>query len=338
MRLHLPSVLRRKRLWGSVLAVAFLVWCLYDLDLREVGLIVRRLRYAWLVWAMAVVIAVLWVRSARWRVLVHPMKAISAARMFSIYAVGQLANLIFPALTGQAVRVLLLHRAEGVSKTGVASTVVLEALLDGLSLVLFMVGASAVLVLPEWLQRGERWGALIILAMLAILIFFVHYRNAVGQWVQRLERHLPQPIYERLDRLWINFSEGLTALRSLRHLTLAFFCSVASWLGNLAIISLLLYAFGFVLPTGAALVLMIVNTIMLVFPVTPGNLGTYQVACVLGLSIFGVSKTDAVSYGLVLQATTFLPIAAMGAYQYFRSTWTPQPEEDPVSSPTDIPS
>jgi uncharacterized protein (TIRG00374 family) len=116
---------------------------------------------------------------------------------------------------------------------------------------------------------------------------------------------------------------------------LAFFCSVASWLGNLAIISLLLYAFGFVLPTGAALVLMIVNTLMLVIPVTPGNLGTYQVACVLGLSIFGVSKTDAVSYGLVLQATTFLPIAAMGAYQYFRSTWKPQSEEDRISAPHD---
>ena len=62
MGLRVPSVLRRKRFWGSALAVAFLAWCLYDLDLREVGLIVRRLRYTWLILAMCVVIAVLWVQ------------------------------------------------------------------------------------------------------------------------------------------------------------------------------------------------------------------------------------------------------------------------------------
>jgi uncharacterized protein (TIRG00374 family) len=290
--------------------------------LRQVGIIVKRLRYIWLIWAMVVVVGVLWVRSARWRVLINPMKAISGARMFSIYAVGQLANLVFPALTGQAVRVLILHRAEGVTKTGAASTVVLEALLDGLSLVLFMMGASAALVLPEWLERGERWGIVVILGLLAVVFLAVQFRDRVGSTLQRLEARLPRPVYVRVDRIWTNLSEGLAALRSLKHLTLAFFCSVASWLGNLAVISLLLFAFGLTLPAGAALVLMIVNTMLLVVPITPGNVGTYQVACVLGLSLFGVPKTDAVSYGLVLQAASFLPIAAVGTYHYLRSPWS----------------
>jgi len=324
---------RRKRFWGTFLAVGFLVWCLYDLDLRQVGLIVKRLRYVWLLWAMLVVVGVLWVRSARWRVLINPMKAISGTRMFSIYAVGQLANLVFPALTGQAVRVLILHRAEGVTKTGAASTVVVEALLDGLSLVLFMMGASAALVLPDWLQQGERWGMLVILGLLGVVFVVVQFRDRVGRLVGRLEAKLPQPVYVRVDRIWANLSEGLSALRSLKHLTLAFFFSVASWLGNLAVISLLLFAFGLTLPTGAALVLMIVNTVLLVVPVTPGNVGTYQVACVLGLSLFGVPKTDAVSYGLVLQAATFLPIAAVGIYHYLRTPWSlseSKPEDSPV--------
>lgn len=313
---------RSKRFWGVLLAVVFLGWCLYDLDLKEVGIIVQKLRYFWLILAMIVVVGVLWVRSARWRVLINPMKAIGGPRMFSIYAVGQLANLVFPALTGQAVRVMLLHRAEGVTKTGAASTLVLEALLDGLSLVLFMMGASAALVLPDWLQRGERWGMIVILGLLAVVFLIVQFRGEVGGLVQRLEARLPAAVFTRVDRIWVNFSEGLSALRSLRHLTLAFFCSVASWLGNLAVISLLLFAFGLTLPAGAALVLMIVNTALLVVPVTPGNIGTYQVACVLGLSLFGVPKTDAVSYGLVLQATTFLPIAVVGVYHYFRTPWS----------------
>ena len=324
----MPSIFRRKRFWATLLAVALLVWSLYDLDVTRVGHIIRGLRYPWLLWAMLVVAAMVWVRSARWRVLVNPMKVISGSRMFAIYSVGQLANLLFPAGTGTALRVVLLHRQEGVTKTGAASTVMLETLLDGLSLLLFMVGASAALVLPEWLQRGRTWGAVVITGIMGLLLLMVQLRDKVGSYVARLEGKMSPRVHKRVAALWNNFTDGLAALRSLKHLTLAFFCSIASWLGNLAVISLLFYAFGFVLPPGAALVLMIVNTLLFVIPITPGNVGTYQVACVIGLGVFGVPKTDAVSYGLVLQFTTFLPIAAVGLSQYFRTNWSKKVVEE----------
>jgi uncharacterized protein (TIRG00374 family) len=304
-----------------VLGIAFLTWSLYDLNLTQVGIIIRRLRYFWLALALPVVVGVMWIRSARWRILLDPMKAIGARRMFSIYTVGQLANLLFPALTGQAVRVLILNRTEGVTKSGAVSTMMLETVLDGLSLILFMMGASAMLVLPDWLQHGERWAAIAVLSVFALFVFAVQFRYEIAAAVERLETRLPEPAYRRVHRVWTNFAEGLSALRSVKHLTLAFFCSVISWVGNLSVIALLLYAFDFTLPPGAALVLMIGNTLLLLIPITPANVGTYQVACVLGLSLFGIPKTDAVSFGLVLQATTFLPIATLGAILYVRQFW-----------------
>ena len=314
----MPPLYRRKRFWAGLLGIGFLVWCLYDLDLAQVGVIIGRLRYGYLIWAMLLVVVVLWVRSTRWRVLINPMKAVSGTRMFSIYSVGQLANQLFPAGTGTAVRVVLINKAEGVTKTAAASTVMLETLLDILSLALFMVGASAALVLPQWLQQGRMWGALVVTAILIFLVAAVTLRDTVGRWVTRLEGRLSPRVHHTVHRMWNNFQEGLNALRSFKHLTVAFFASVASWLGSLAVISLLLYAFGIVLPPGAALLLMIINTVLLVIPITPGNVGTYQVATVAGLSLFGVPKTDAVSYGLVLQATWFVPVVSVGIYQYFR--------------------
>lgn len=302
--------------------MSLLVWCLYDLDLRQVGHMIGRLRYGFLIWAMLVVVGILYIRSARWRILVNPMKAVGGARMFSIYALGQLGNLLFPAGTGTALRVVILNRSEGVSKTCGASTVMLETLLDGVSLALFMAGASAALVLPDWLERGRTYGAVMITALLGLVIAAVALRDWVSRKVERLETRLSAKWYNRLHHLWTHFQQGVSAMRSVKHLTMAFVTSVASWLGQLAVISLLLYAFGLVLPTGAALVLMVVNTLLMVIPVTPGNVGTYQVATVLGLSLFGVAKTDAVSYGVVLQATTYLPIACVGFYQYFRHART----------------
>lgn len=318
----LKPILQRKRFWATILAVVLLVWCLYDLDLAQVGRTVSGLRYGFLIWAMLVVVGVLYIRSARWRVLVNPMKAVGGARMFSIYSLGQLGNLLFPAGTGTALRVIILHKSEGVSKTGGASTVMLETLLDGLSLALFMVGASAALVLPDWLQRGRTYGAVLISAVLGVFIAAVALRDIVSRKVERMQHSLSSKWYQRLMHLWTHFQHGVSAMRSVKHLTMAFVTSVASWLGQLAVISLLLYAFGLVLPTSAALVLMVVNTLLMVIPVTPGNVGTYQVATVLGLSLFGVPKTLAVSYGIVLQATTYLPIAAVGFYHYFRYSRT----------------
>lgn len=309
---------KRKRFWATLLGLVLVVWCVHDLDLEQVGTIVARLRYGFLIWAMLVVVGVLFIRSVRWRILVHPMKAVSGGRMFSIYSLGQLGNLLFPAGTGTALRVLMLHRSEGVSKTGGASTVMLETMLDGLSLLFFMAVASAVLVLPDWLQRGRTYGAVIITLIFALLLVLVALRERLNRTIDRWRAGLSERWQERILHLWTQFQQGMSALRSIRHLSLALVASFASWLGQLAVISLLLYAFGFALPTGAALVLMILNTLLLVIPVTPGNVGTYQVATVLGLSVFGVAKTDAVSYGIVLQATTFVPIATVGLYQYAR--------------------
>jgi hypothetical protein len=301
------------------LGLLLLVWCLYDLDVSQVGHIVAHLRYGYLIWAMFVVVAILYIRSARWRILLNPLKPISGARMFSIYSLGQLGNLLFPAGTGTALRVLLLSRSEGVSKTSGASTVVLETLLDAFSLVLFMAVASAALVLPDWLQRGRTYGAVVITALLGLLILSVVLRDRVSRRVERLESKMSERWHARVLHLWTHFQHGVSSMRSVKHLSLALVASVASWLGQLAVISLLLYSFGFVLPSGAALVLMVVNTLLFIIPVTPGNVGTYQVATVFGLGLFGVPKTDAVSYGIVLQATTFMPIAGVGLYQYFRN-------------------
>ena len=317
----MPVFLRRKRFWGLLAGLGFLAWCFHDLDLKEVTGLLRGLRFEWVIAAMIVVVSVLWLRSFRWRILLSPIAHVGHGRMFSLYSVGQLANVMFPALTGQAVRVLMIHRALGVTKTGVVSTVLLEALLDGLSLVIFMTIASALLVLPDWLMQGGRVGTIIILALVLLLAVIVKFRQPLGALIERLEHRLPEPVYRRIDRLWVNFSDGLAAVRSLKRLSLSFFCSVGSWVGNLLVVMFLIYAFDFDLPPGSALVLMIINTLMMAIPVSPGNVGTFQLASVLGLNLFGVPKTDAVSFGLMLHATTLVPIAALGVYHYFKSPW-----------------
>ena len=47
-------------------------------------------------------------------------------------------------------------------------------------------------------------------------------------------------------------------------------------------------------------------------PAIPSNLGVFQAVCVAVLSAYGVGKTDALAYGIVLQAVEIATALAMG--------------------------
>jgi phosphatidyl-myo-inositol alpha-mannosyltransferase len=72
----------------------------------------------------------------------------------------------------------------------------------------------------------------------------------------------------------------------------------------------------------AAAVLFAVNVTAAV-PATPSNLGVFQAACVAVLSAYGVGKTNALAYGIILQAVEIATAVAMGMPALVREgmTW-----------------
>nr|MBA2440556.1 flippase-like domain-containing protein [Thermoleophilaceae bacterium] len=63
---------------------------------------------------------------------------------------------------------------------------------------------------------------------------------------------------------------------------------------------------------GAAAAVLFAVNVTAALPVTPSNLGVFQAACVAVLSAYGVGKTDALAYGIILQAVEIATALAMG--------------------------
>jgi uncharacterized protein (TIRG00374 family) len=76
-------------------------------------------------------------------------------------------------------------------------------------------------------------------------------------------------------------------------------------------------SFGFELPIAAAAAIMIINSIVLMIPLTPGNAGTFEFAVSTSLAAFAIGRTDAVLFALALHLMDLLPIVVMGAI-FFR--------------------
>jgi phosphatidylinositol alpha-mannosyltransferase len=58
-------------------------------------------------------------------------------------------------------------------------------------------------------------------------------------------------------------------------------------------------------------------------PATPSNIGVFQAACVAVLHAYGINHTDALAYGIILQAVEIATALAMGMPALVREgmTW-----------------
>ena len=97
--------------------------------------------------------------------------------------------------------------------------------------------------------------------------------------------------------------------------------TLLSWASQVGVVYFLLYMFDFDLSISrewAAMVIIIINYLALMFPITPGNAGTFQLAVVAGLKIFGVGKTEAVLFSVILYLADMIPIFILAAFYMFK--------------------
>ena len=239
-------------------------------------------------------------RSARWRAIIAAHQPVKFQRVFSVYTVGVLANFLLPFLAGVAIRLWLLARRVKVTKTFAFSTMLLEVLFDAFSLIVFMYAASFIFRFPESFVRIESiiFGGVIFFFALFYLSL-LHRKWFFGLPEQFLGR-LPERVRARLGRLFSSFTAGLSSLRSTRHLVFVVLFSLASWTAQAGVIYCLNFTFGYSLPPYAAVLVMIINTVAIMIPITPGNIGIFQLATLFSLGLFGISKEEALSFGIIL--------------------------------------
>lgn len=303
-----------QKFWGIPIALVVLVIVLRDVHLPRVWETVRGLKPQYLLLVLAFEFLIPVVRSARWRAIIAAHQPVKFLRVFSVYTVGVLANFLLPLLAGVAIRLWLLSRRVRVPKTFAFSTMVLEVLFDAFSLIVFMYAVSFIFRFPESFVRIETiiFGGVIFFFSLFYLSL-LHRKWFFGLPEKFLGR-LPERVRAKLGRLFSSFTAGLSSLRSTRHLIFVVLFSLASWTAQAGVIYGLNFAFGYSLPPYAAVCVMIINTVAIMIPITPGNVGIFQLATLFSLGLFGVSKEEALSFGIVLHFFDTLPAVVLGSY------------------------
>ncbi len=303
---------KKKQFWGTLIAIALLAFCVKDVTFDEIKNLYFRVDLFYLFLSLFCSFVFVVLKAVRWKIMINPQKKIALARSITLYSAGQVLNILMPALTGQVGRMFLFAKKENLRKTFIFSTIVLEILFDAITLVFFLFLTSFAFAFPVKYRSVSWIIAIVTLALLAGLYLFLRYHKSLEDYGRKFCRHRWPGFYITTKKFIRSFTKGIELLRSSKHLAGSLLISLVFWTAHMLVVFFLFKAFGFGLPLGAAAAVMIINTVALLVPITPGNAGTFEVAVSASLAAFSIGKSDAVMFALALHLIDLIPMYVLG--------------------------
>jgi uncharacterized membrane protein YbhN (UPF0104 family) len=153
----------------------------------------------------------------------------------------------------------------------------------------------------------------------AIIFFTVtlilsYGKNWLLAFLESILHFLPNMWRERLQQTAYLALSSLDVLRSPWIGLQLQAWSLLIWSMGILVNYVVFLVLGLSLPFVAALFLLIVVQVGIAVPSVPGKLGIFQYLCILALTPFGVSKSSALSYSVLLYLVGFGPLLLLGAF------------------------
>ena len=171
----------------AVLALLLLAVFLYNVDVRGVVGEILRARLDLLLLALATMPVNLAIRAWRWQYLLEPLGLATFNNAFQATAVGFAASTVLPARAGEVIRPYFLARQERISATGAFATIILERVLDVITVLVLLV-SYVLLAAPPVTDRNRvafeavKWTGVTaaIGALVALVVLFGGPRDGGG--------------------------------------------------------------------------------------------------------------------------------------------------------------
>jgi len=318
--------MKQWRFWlGIVISLVCLVLVLWKIDFREVLNALKSANYAWLIPASLPYVGTIISKVLRWQLLFPSEHAgIRRGKLFSALMISYAVNTILPARLGELARAYVIGETEGLSKSLALSTIIVEKVLDVLTLILFLVLLLYSMTLPAWVQRPALIMAPLFLCLFAIILALTHQRERTLRLASSILKPIPRLGGEQMLQSLDSALSGFDVLRSIRRNILLWGWSLAIWITGALFILFVMFAFHIEAPASAAVLVMCVTSLGMTVPSSPGYIGIYHWLIVSTLLIFDVDRELALSFAFALHALTFLPLTLLGIFCMMRENYSLQ--------------
>jgi len=318
-----PALLRQEsdlshRLWrlaaGALFSIGLLWLAARGVSWAEVAVALASARWNLIAAAVVCVVFATALRAWCWRrLLVATRVPVTFVRAWKILLIGQFLNICVPARAGDVARVYLMGDAGSMSKTGAATSLVVEKFFDATTLLLLLGSASLLVEAPTALANVGH-GVAVAAVLLPLAVVALAWRGTgLVRFLERRARGSDGWV-ARLARYGETIVESLSVIRRWPELILLQAGYLGVWLALAGVNYAVLRALNVDtdLPVLAAFVVTIVLQLGTSVPSTPGKIGVFQYLAVLALVPFGVAREPALTYGVLLHIVGFGPVVALG--------------------------
>jgi glycosyltransferase 2 family protein len=312
-----PSARRRRAYtWvGYAVSIACLVWVLYDFHVRQALEELAAVSWRWVALGIGLDILSYVVQGLRWKFLLSPFGRVKTKNAIRAVFVGLFANVLFPLRPGEPLRAYLIANSEDLGFVTVLGSVLVERLIDLVVTTAGLAVMSLFVPLPERFRHAADVlgiATLVLLGVFVALIIYIELRFAGDPRRMYGGKRVPGKLMSTLIGLHVMGTSPSFYPAVLTSLLMPFCQVLALWA--------MMRSYGIGLPFIAAVVLLLIINLGVSLPNAPANVGSYQLFCVLGLSIFMVvDRNTAKSFSFFAWWMLTLPVALLGLYMAVRS-------------------
>jgi len=307
------------RFWVGVLISVIGLWLAFrGIPFKDLGAILARANYWWVIPALVFHFASVIGRSERWRVLLGP-KQVDSATAFWVMNLGYLISNVLPARVGDPARALIIDQRCHTGFPRALSTVVVERIFDVLAVVLGLVLLIPFMRLPANAMQWIRvFGAVGLVAIIGIA-FLLTQRALTERILRAVLARVPRLSPDKWIERWRNLMSGFDALGSVRGVLIVAAWTLVGWVGTMAVFWAILRAF---VPNASIVPATFITCIQgfaVAVPATPGNWGVFEIVGREGLVIpFGYPANQATAFSIALHFFEYLAINVVGVIALMR--------------------
>jgi uncharacterized protein (TIRG00374 family) len=306
---------------GYVVALLCLIWVFHGVRLDQILRDMTAIKWWWVALAILCDILGFVSQGFRWQLLLRPIGDVSVTQTTQAIYAGLFISEVLPMRFGELARAYLVSRWIPARFSSTIPSIIVERLFDGVWLALG-IGLTAIFVpLPrDLVEAGDILG-IIVLVFTGLFIYVVfRKRKALSEGVSEKPLvwkpiRLIMPFIGRMDDGLRNIGMSPLFYASFGiSVFILVFQALAFWLAMLA--------YGLSAPFWVGAVVFLIVHLGTVIPNAPANVGTYQFFCVIGLTIFGIEKTLATGFSVVVFVLLTIPLWLIGFFALSRSGTT----------------
>jgi hypothetical protein len=313
---------------GVSLVALWLV--LRSVDLQEVAEVLRGADWRWIAILGGFLCVDLAVRTLRWQRLLAPLAHVPYRHTLGYLLVGYLANNILPARIGELVRSHYAGDREGISRSTTLGTIVVERVVDLVTVV--AIASVAILVLSvrgivasAVLAGVAVAGLFAVVLAIGIAAHRLPGAERIAAWASR---------YPRVRDAVARLRDGLRVAGRPRTLVEALLLSAIAWGATILAFASSGQSIGIELTIGQAALMASGVALASAIPAGPASLGTFELAAVEIGKAVGVGSSEAFAIGLIAHVSILVVTSAGGVVGL---AWLGWPRDAPEASPTPEP-